>query len=446
MPVKNPFAKYSPKQLATVAVVAVFLILPFTTPLAVFLGTSLSHLSLFKVWKEIVLILVALIILFGGMYKPLARIQDRSLKILFWLILAYAGWTLLLGLLNLTALDRINWEAFIYASIVNLRFLFFLILCWLVAQSNALLKEKWQKLLLIPAGIVVAFGLLQTWVLPPNILEHIGYGPETITAYQTVDQNPEYVRIQSTLRGPNPLGAYLIMIIATLVVGLRKRRWTQAALLVGSLVVMFYSFSRSAWLGLIVTLGVLVYISINSSNVRRNLAVVGVVTLLLLGGSIYLARDNQFVQKTIFHTDETSLSPQSSNEQRAGAIQSGLNDVAHEPFGRGPGSAGPASLRNDQPERIAENYYLQIGQEIGWVGLLLFLAINVQIAILLWRRRSAVLARTLIASLAGITLVNLVSHAWTDETLSLLWWGLAGICLALVIPHNLSNQSRRQDI
>jgi hypothetical protein len=38
-----------------------------------------------------------------------------------------------------------------------------------------------------------------------------------------------------------------------------------------------------------------------------------------------------------------------------------------------------------------------------------------------------------LASLIGISVINLVSHAWMDDTLSLLWWGLAGIALAPAI-------------
>ena len=219
MPVKKLFTKEGLNQSVLVAVIVIFSVLPFSTPIAIFLGSHLNHLDVFKVWKEIAMIIVAALILFSGTYKRLAGIKERGLKILVWLIFAYGSWMVLLGVLNLTAFDQINWEAFIYALIVDLRFLFFFLLCWLVAQRNTFLGTNWKKLLLIPAAIVVAFGLLQSFVLPANVLENIGYGPDTITAYQTVDQKPEYVRTQSTLRGPNPLGAYLMIVIAALLIG-----------------------------------------------------------------------------------------------------------------------------------------------------------------------------------------------------------------------------------
>ena len=101
------------------------------------------------------------------------------------------------------------------------------------------------------------------------------------------------------------------------------------------------------------------------------------------------------------------------------------------PLGAGTGTAGPASVYNDHPARIAENYYIQIGQEAGVIGLALFVAINLLVAGRLWHRRGQLLPDVLLASLIGISLVNLLSHAWTDDTISYVWWGLAGAALAL---------------
>ena len=94
------------------------------------------------------------------------------------------------------------------------------------------------------------------------------------------------------------------------------------------------------------------------------------------------------------------------------------------------GSAGPASVYNSHKVRIAENYFVQIGQETGWLGFGLFIAINVLLGQALWRRRSDPLALGLFAALLGLSFINLLSHAWADDTLGLLWWGLAGVALA----------------
>src|SRR6185437_15347018 len=102
-------------------------------------------------------------------------------------------------------------------------------------------------------------------------------------------------------------------------------------------------------------------------------------------------------------------------EQHASALKQGVHDIIHQPFGRGPGSAGPAIVYNNGQPRIAENYYVQIGQETGWVGLILFLLINAGVGYLLWVRRRDPLAVMLYGSLIGISFINLLSHAWTDD-------------------------------
>jgi hypothetical protein len=115
------------------------------------------------------------------------------------------------------------------------------------------------------------------------------------------------------------------------------------------------------------------------------------------------------------------------------ALKDGAKSIVHEPFGRGPGTAGPASVRNNHPPRISENYFLQIGQEVGVIGLLLFLAINIEVGLLLYQNKQSMLMRVLLASLIGLTLVNMLSHAWADDTLGLLWWATAGLALSPVI-------------
>ena len=63
------------------------------------------------------------------------------------------------------------------------------------------------------------------------------------------------------------------------------------------------------------------------------------------------------------------------------------------------------------------------------IGLALFLLINVGVGYLLWLRRDDPLALGLFASLIGISFVCLLSHAWSDDTVSYIWWGLAGMAM-----------------
>src|SRR5690606_10163189 len=116
-----------------------------------------------------------------------------------------------------------------------------------------------------------AFGLLQAFVLPHDFLRHFGYGPGTIPAYATVNNDSDYYRVFSTLRGANPLGAYLLIpisVLTVLMVG-AKRNWRQAALLAGSFVVLFFTYSRSAWIGVVLTIGTILALSLRSQKARR---------------------------------------------------------------------------------------------------------------------------------------------------------------------------------
>jgi hypothetical protein len=299
------------------------------------------------------------------------------------------------------------------------------------------LIKNWTKLVLWPAIGVIVFGLAQKLFLPYDFLRHFGYEDATIPAYQTVDSNLEYRRIQSTLRGANPLGAYLSLIITSAVI-VWRRNWFKFVFIAAALVALIFSYSRSAWLATLLVVSLVVYWSLNNKKRQRLSVAVLAATALSLAG-LYFLRNEQVAQTTIFHTSSESVN-ESSNQARSEALRAGWNDLLNEPLGRGPGTAGPASFRNDDQPRIAENYFLQIGQEVGWLGLATFIAINALVAYKLSFRNDN-LAKVLFASFFGITLVNLMLHAWTDDTLSLMWWGLAGVALAPAIlkPKRKSN-------
>ena len=280
---------------------------------------------------------------------------------------------------------------------------------------------------------MILFGLVQKFLLPYDFLRHFGYGSSTIPAYQTVDANLDYRRIQSTLRGANPLGAYLILVILALSVGAKKSKILRAGVTLAGLLVLLFSYSRSAWLGLVAAAATFRAMTLKTFSAGYRVMLIVIVLLILVGGGIYLANKSEEAQNVLFHTSNDSASARSSNADRLASLEAGAKDIIHQPLGRGPGTAGPASFRNDQPPRIAENYFLQIGQEVGVIGITLFAAINYLVAKELWARRKDQLAKILFASFVGLILVNLISHAWTDDTLSYIWWGLAGIAIASIL-------------
>lgn len=427
-------------RIASLLVAAILVLLPFHAVLTTWAGSNFGHLDLFRIWKE--LLLVSL-----GLYAAWLVVRDDSLNRRFsrsWLVWLSVIYTLLyigFGLYSFQQ-DHVNAPALLFSLLTNLRFVWFMMIVWVISSQDQLLQQIWAKLLLIPAALVIGFGLLQRFILPDDFLKHFGYGPDTIPAVQTIDNKPEYHRIQSTLRGANPLGAYLVLVITALVAKLKSRVYMPLVLL-ACLLVLFFSYSRSAWVGVVVSLGVLGWLQLPKAKNHQAVVISLVLALTLAVGSVWIFRDNDTLQNTLFHSDENSTSAVSSNAARTSYIRQAVQDIADQPLGGGPGTAGPASMRNDHPARIAENYYLQIGQEAGVIGLVLFLGILAATTKQLWQRRKHLLAQILLASLAGISVINILSHAWTDDTLSLLWWGLAGI--ALSIPVIMTSEHKQHE-
>lgn len=433
---------------ATAVLAIILVLLPFHAFLTVWAADHVGNYTLLRVWKEILLILLIPLAVFVVWKVP--RLWRRlEVGWLFWAIIFYALLHVALGLLAM-AKNQVNGYALAQAMLLNLRFFLIFLLTLVFATQSEWLKIHWRQVLLWPAVVVVGFGLLQFFVLPADFLKHFGYGTGTITPYTTVDQKLDYVRIQSTLRGANPLGAYLSLIVIGLAVALLRRRLvlgkrvTGLLFLGGSITVLAATYSRSAYIGLAVALLILLWEVAHRARMRRWLAMGLVVVAVIGSGTFLVLQDNDRFQNTFFHTNEDSMALESSNESRSTAMLDGLKDVVSEPFGRGPGTAGPASAHNVEPARIAENYYLQIGQEVGWLGLILFAIINSAVGRRLWRRRGDPLARTLFASLVGISVINLMSHAWADDTLSLLWWALAGVALAPAILPTEKVQNGKQ--
>jgi hypothetical protein len=429
---KTSALKYTVLSWVSGLTMLILLAMPFHALLTVWGSSIFGHYTALRLWKEVLLVVSAI-----GMLYLLAtdqKIRTHTLsRRLVWLILAYILLNVVWGLLALNQHD-VTAKALGYGLIVNLRFLVFFLVTWSVALRMSRLRSHWQWMVYWPAMGVAAFGLLQIFILPHDFLRHFGYGPLTIPPFETINHNSHYIRIASTLRGANPLGAYLVIPISLLVVLLlrkRSRTWLQVGFLAELLLVLFFTFSRSAWVGAILSIAVILLLSVHTRPAKRvTLAVIGCLILSGAGLTAMFHHSPRF-ENFIFHTQTHSAVKQTSDEGHLSALKTGLNDLWRQPLGHGPGTAGPASIYNNgHAPRIAENYFVQICQETGWLGFGLFVLINIGVGYLLWLRRADPLALSLFASLIGLTFINLLSHAWADDTLAYVWWGLAGVAMA----------------
>jgi len=402
-------------------------------PLSVGFETLFPDFELvIKSWKEILLLVAT--VLMGIILYQKKRWAIMSNPVIL-LIAAYAA----LHLLLIPLLFQGTTSA-LAGLLIDLRYVLFFVLVYVAICLYPTLRKPFVYTFFGGAFVVAAFALLQVFVLPVDFLKYIGYGDTTIVPYLTVDENPDFIRISSTLRGPNPLGAYAAIVLAVLAAfwlrgskaKTRRLLLPISVVVIGSLVALWASYSRSALVAAFVAIGLVGLATIGRTLSRRTWIILIVIIMGLAGGLI-AARDSNFVSNVILHENAATGSAVSSNDGHVDSLQDGVNRMILQPLGGGIGSTGSASLYGTEP-LIIENQYLFIAHEVGWIGLALFVVIFVKILQLLWKRRADWLALGVFASGIGLALIGLLLPVWVDDTVAIIWWGLAAVALAQT-PH-----------
>lgn len=398
------------------------------TPLSVWTGTIWPSADLLiKSWKELLMgmALLLLIVTAKRRDKVGALLSDRLMQI----ALVYAGLHFLL-----LAFFQNGFEAVGAGLLIDLRYLLFFVLVYGTLTLFPQYRKLFISVFVGGAVIVIGFAVLQLLVLPRDVLAHIGYSKATISPYLTVDENPLYTRINSTLRGPNPLGAYATIFAGLLLaVGakwkLGRKGWAMAV--IGAIALgmaLGASHSRSSIIGAVVAVLVIVALSA-TKKVRRWFIGGAMIAIIITATAIYVFRDSSFVANVILHNNPTSGATVDSNEGHAASLFEGTSRMFMQPFGAGIGSTGSASLLGDKPV-IIENQYLLIAHETGWAGLVLFVWLFLVIMTKLWHRRSSALALGVFGGGVGLAIIGMLLPVWTDDTVSIVWWGLAAVAIA----------------
>lgn len=405
-------------------------------PLSVGLGVLFPDYELLiKSWKEVLMLalipMAIIIVSRRHMWKTLAS------DWIFRLIITYAGLHIAL-------------VAFLYNGVsstaaglaIDLRYVLYFGLVYVLIRILPAYRRTLLKIGVVGAIIIVGFATMQLF-LPPDILKYVGYSNETIAPYLTVDKNPDYVRVNSTLRGPNPLGAYAAMVLTLLIAALvrKKLQLSDKRHVIGvglltlcSLIALWISYSRSALVAAIVSVGVVLAATIARQLSRRVWIGLCVVVCAVIGGVI-VGQNSTFVSNVILHENPSEGNAINSNEGHFESLNDGFNRMVRQPFGAGIGSTGSASLYGDSPI-IIENQYLFIAHESGWLGFGLFIVLFVLILWRLWQGRQDWLCLGVFASGIGLAMIGLLLPVWVDDTVAIIWWGLAAIALAKGMNHD----------
>jgi hypothetical protein len=409
--------------------------MPFHIFLSQYLSTITGGLEAWKIAKDIVTALLALFTI------CLVWRSGRGSRLFWWFCVLAAVYLAIHGAVWLAHTDIYQRSA-ILGVIYNNRLIEFAILGWgaAILTPAKFAFSSFMKGVIGISSVVAILGIAQ-YFLPSDLLTHFGYSLERgARPAFLIDDRAGFVRIMSTLREPNALGAYLLVPLALIMYKLTetyrmRQRSVLGCLLAVHLVALVLTQSRSAWLAFAVTAGLLLFWRYQRLiwHIARRFWYIWSALVVGIAVGAWAIRDTTFFHQYIVHSnpDET-VQDLDSNDLHIQLAKEGLQGAVAEPIGHGPGTAGLVSIQNPDGGQLTENYYIQLAYEIGWLGLACFVAVNVYVYRLLWRRQDG-WGYVLCATFWGYVLTNMLLHTWSNEAVALQWWLLAGLALGLPV-------------
>jgi O-antigen ligase len=382
-------------------------ILLFFLPFHAFLVTMIGVDAL-AFWKE----LAVLAIFFFG----LLALDKKDFKFLLnnkfiWLVIAYMAYTTL----SLLWAPDISFARISYGLRYDLAFLGVLLAGMTLKKVNLEELLKWT---FFGGTLALIFGLFLHLVVGPENFTMFGYrnawsnfGIGEGLAFCQKIENQDLCRFQGTFSGPNQAAFYILMYLPLAAYFFKKYRALSWIGIPVALVALVLTFSRSAWIGLML-ISVLYLAIVNKKWLRQNahqlgiLAFAGIVFMLIL----YAA------------TPDTLIRPESTLEHFTKWID-GIKAFSQSPiWGLGVGEAGPATRALGSPF-ITESWFLQVAVHGGIIGFGMFVWIYLW---LMWElyshnsKRSMVLFLALVAMLTPLNLLHAFEDSSTTYSLFLL--------------------------
>lgn len=313
-----------------------------------------------SVWKEVIIILLLFVVITKVLLKGNFSTSLTG-KMMIWFCC--------LGIVYIFIARNF------LAGVYGFRNLYEGFIIFFVTSKLSYSKGQLRKLLnlmIFGAVILTAWGLWQALFLGPDFLYRIGYtfGEKTLPSTFFIAGSSRQ-RVTSFFSGPNTMGVYLVMMIftATVLFSSTKKAihkmWYIVAL--GLMIIgLLYTFSRSAWLGLIFGGAVM---GTQIGKRRRNL-VVGITIFVIL---LFLLMSEplgvfSYISRTITLQDPSAKGHWASLDQ---SVRFGFQY----PFGIGLGMAGPKSSRFFDAILNAESSYFLVLFQMGYLGFFLFLLI-----------------------------------------------------------------------
>lgn len=467
-----------------------FFFLPFHPFLFTFFSQHIENemfLFSLQAWKEIIISILILLNLFNFI-KNFNKIDRADMLIFAFILISLITGILFTGEGFPENFTQLIW-GFKYGLLFLLFFVFIrffglrkkdkdVILNIIISTGAVVIIFGFAQSLFLNEDFLKQFGYNQQYgVIDSN--EKISYCHKIENSIT----NEEFCRVQSFLSGPNQLGAYLLFLIPIFFYRFLKvndifHKMSFFIILLMGIFVLLSTWSRSAFLGFIVMLalffiiesrsffavflylitcffGVIAifypaFFNIESWDAMKDISIK--ISLLFFSLSTIFFIFNLFQKYFLRFFSFLILSclgliifiryyydtffwniilRGSSTQGHYERSLDGIKDIINYPFGLGLGDAGPASARFANEGEIGylpESWYLQVGLESGFLGLLLFLMIIFLVGYMLLKTKKSD-AKPIFLSLAGISTAALFLHSWESSIIALSFWGVAGIIL-----------------
>jgi hypothetical protein len=315
---------------------------------------SLTGMASLTLVRDVLILIMAFLTVFTIDLK-------KGNKTICWLVFAFIAW----GVLSFfwreaSAMQWLKGFRFTFLPII-----FFLSL--LHYEFNDIQKKVIFRLILAGAIVILAFAALSLCGINIPLTTSLS-GQGALESVHYVG-NSTIPRLQSILAGPNALGLYLLAILGLVAANLKEKKSIRV-LLWPVVLILFLTFSRSAFIGALVVALLTIFLALKDKigALKSALAVIGISIVIALAG--FIAYKSPSLQNYFTHDNSSSL--RYEQYQRIWETKSEIGLL-----GRGSGTAGPSSQSrlDGGVNHWTENIYLDIFEELGFIGLSLYLVL-----------------------------------------------------------------------
>lgn len=342
-----------------------FLILVFLMPMHTLVFTHvLAQVKLLSLWRDAIIIILLIASLRN--YKLNATKLGLCIIVSSIIIIIYACTALNFASLNTARTYILPLLIYFYTSNKKLN----------DSELDALVK-----MCLISATLVSIWGLLQAYVLGPQVLFDLGYpnyqGKFASASFYIAGW--EQQRVVSTFSSPNACGAYLAIMIIFLI-SMREYSKPYTKIFWLSLVIitlaLIATFSRSSWIGALA--GLLLFskhhIRVKKKTIKSiAIAIVSVVLLTV----IFYSYNNSvriILDMMVNHIGRTVKKEDASFLYHISELYKPLDVLINNPLGLGFGKNGPFALSHlnlEQTNQVESSIWL-MAYEIGIIGMIVY--------------------------------------------------------------------------